>query len=125
MNVRNTQLLEQRYSAHPLKSDIARALTAAERFRERAAAIRENKHLSAEGQAVELRAQLKSVLRDIRDAAEPIAEMRARLADIQASIRKPVFDKTDVVAALARQEIRAALRGMSLTDKAALRSAVS
>jgi hypothetical protein len=56
----------------------------------------------------------------VRDFGAPVSEMRSRLDGIQASIKSPAFDKTDVAAALGRQEIRAALRGMSLADRAAL-----
>jgi hypothetical protein len=120
MNARNSQLLEQRFSAHPLKSNVASALSAAERAAERIAEIRNNGDLSLDGRRKQIVAQARGALRDIRDEAEPIGEMKAKLSDIQSSIRKPVFDKTDVAGALARQEIRAALRGMSTTEKAAL-----
>jgi hypothetical protein len=120
MNVRNAKHLEERYSTHPLKGDIAAALAAAENFAERASAIKVDKNLSAEGRVNAIRGHLKSALRDIRDSAAPIESMKTKLAGIQASIKSPPVDKTDVAGALARQELRAALRGMPIGDKASL-----
>lgn len=119
MNNRNIELLT-RYASHPLGAEIKSALEAAERFGERASAIKADRNLSAEGQTNAINAQLKSTLRDVRDFGVPLAKMRSRLDEIQATIAKPAFDKVDVAGALARQEIRSALRGMSLADRAAL-----
>jgi hypothetical protein len=119
LNQRNQSLIE-RYASHPLKANVERALMAAEKFGDRAAAIRSNRDLSDEGRTKELQAQIRSTLRDIRDAGAPLSEMRAKLDALQATITKPQFDKTDVAGALARREIREAIRGLSLGDRAAL-----
>ena len=119
MNQRNTMLIE-RYADHPLKNHLARALTAAERFVERATSINGNRNLSPEGKAAEVKAQVRATLRDIRDSAEPVASMRSKLNALQAGIRIPAFDKSDTSGALARQEIRAALRGMPMGERAAM-----
>jgi hypothetical protein len=119
VNIRNVELLT-RYATHPLKANIESALRAAERFTDRSSAIRSNKDLSEQGRTKEVTAHLRSALRDVRDAGAPVLEMKSRLDAIQASIKSPPVDKTDVAGALARQEIRAALRGMSLADRASL-----
>jgi uncharacterized protein YdaT len=120
MNQRNAKLLEERYSNHPLRSDVQNALESAERFAAKAASIRQNKDLSQEGKTNAVKSQLRAALRDVRDAGAPVAEMKERLNAIQASISIPKFDKADMVGALGRQEIRQALRGMSLGDRAGL-----
>jgi hypothetical protein len=119
MNSRNLELMT-RYQSHPLRAEIKSALEAAERFAEKASAIRSDRLLSQEGKTTAIKSQLKSTLRDVRDFGAPLAAMRSRLDGIQATITRPAFDKTDVAAALGRQEIRAAMRGMPLGDRAAL-----
>jgi hypothetical protein len=119
MNMRNEQLI-RRFENHPHKAELKRALEASEKFSDRAAAIKSNKDLSDAGRAKETKAQLRAALRDIRDAASPVTEMKAKLAAIQEGIKRPSFDKTDIAGALARQEIRAAIRAMPLGDRAAL-----
>jgi hypothetical protein len=120
MNIRNAKLLEERYASHPMRDDLKSALEAAERFADKAASIRQDGNLSHEGRNNATKAALRSVLRDVRDSGAQVLEMKARLNAIQASIAMPKFDKTDVAGALARQEIRQALRGMSLGDRAGL-----
>jgi hypothetical protein len=120
LDQRNKMLLEERYNGHPLRAEIKSALEVAERFADKAAAIRQDKNLSAEGRTNATESALRSALRDVMDSGAKVTEMRSRLNEIQASIKSPAFDKMDVSAALGRQEIRAALRGMSLADRAAL-----
>jgi hypothetical protein len=120
VNVRNTEIIK-RYASHPLKGEISSALAAAELFADKASGIRADPNLSQEGRTNAVKSQLKAALRAVRDAgAAPVAEMRSRLDGIQASIKTPAIDKSDVAAALARQELRSAIRSMSLADKASL-----
>jgi hypothetical protein len=119
MNSRNLELMT-RYQSHPLLAEIKSALEAAEKFAEKASAIRADRLLSQEGKTTAIKSQLKAAMRDVRDFGAPVAEMRSRLDAIQASIKRPPVDKSDVAGALARAEVRAAMRGMSLADRAAL-----
>jgi hypothetical protein len=120
MNQRNAKLLEERYSTHPLRADIQSALASAEKFADRASEIKVDRNLSAEGRSAAITKQLKSALRDIRDSSAPIDAMKTKLAAIQAAVKMPPVDRTDTAGALARQELRAALRGMPMGDRAAL-----
>jgi hypothetical protein len=119
MNERNVRLLA-RYERHPMKAAVVSALTTAEKFVERAAGIKENRNLSELGRTKELHAQIKSALRDIRDAGAPIDGMKTKLATLVASIKPASFDKSDLSGAMLRSELRTALRGMSLAEKAAI-----
>ena len=119
MNERNAEFLK-RYERHPMKGRIHQALAAAERFGERSSAITSNKDLSEQGRAKEAQAQLRATLRDIRDAAEPLGELRVKLQTLIAGIKLPAVDKMDLAGALARQEIRAYVKSLSLADRAAL-----
>jgi hypothetical protein len=119
LNSRNIELLA-RYASHPMKSEVQSAFAAAEAFAAKAATIKIDKLLSAEGRTNAIKAQLRGALRDVRDAGAPVAEVRSRLDGIQSRIKRPPVDRDDIAGALARQEIRAALRGMSLGDRAAL-----
>ena len=93
MNKRNEELIK-RYASHPMKAGVELALTTAEKFAERSTAIKANKDLSDQGRSKEMNAQIRSALRDIRDAAGPqITEARGKLDAIQVRIKAPSFDK--------------------------------
>jgi hypothetical protein len=119
MNVKNTTLIE-RYAAHPARAEIVSALSAAERFAERSTAIRGNKDLSEHGRSKEITSQLRSALRDVRDAGLPINAMKTKLATLVASIKPVSFAKDDLAGALLRQDLRGLLRNMTLGEKAAV-----
>jgi hypothetical protein len=119
MNIRNEPLLE-RFAGHPLRAEIESALGAAEKFAGRVAAIKIDKHLSPEGKTNAITKQLRATLRDIRDAGSPIDAMRTKLAALVASIKPVSFAKDDLAGALLRQDLRVALRNMSLGEKAAV-----
>jgi hypothetical protein len=119
MNLRNEGLIK-RYAAHPLRREVAYALEVAEKFAEGRAAIDRDVHLSPEGRTAKKGALVRSALRDIRDAGAPqIAEMKQKLASIVALIKPVSFAKDDLAGAMLRSELRTALRGMSLSEKAA------
>jgi hypothetical protein len=119
MNARNEELIK-RFASHSMRKQIEAALTAAEKMADRATEIRNNRLLSDQGRDKEIRAQVRSALRDIRDAAAPLTEMKARLAGLVASIKPVSFPKDDLAGALLRQEMRAALKTMPIGDRAAL-----
>jgi hypothetical protein len=119
VNIRNAELIK-RYDRHPLRREVAFALEVAEKFAEGKAAIDGDKYLSPEGRIAKKGALVRSSLRNIRDAGAPqIAEMKQKLASIVASIKPVSFDKGDLAGAMLRSELRTALRGMSLSEKAA------
>jgi hypothetical protein len=119
-NARNRQLLEDRYGSHPLLGELKATLAAAEQFSAKVAAVKSDQHLSVAGRNAKIEKQVRAALRDMRDLSAPLDAKRAQLADVLAKIRPASFDKLDMAGALLRQEMRAAVKGMTLADKAAL-----
>jgi hypothetical protein len=120
MNQRNDKLIEDRYSSHPLLADLKAVLETAESFSSKATIIRIDNHLSVEGRAARTAKLVKSTLRDLHDLAAPVDSKRAELATLVARIKPTSFEPTDVAAALLRSEARAAVRNMSLSERAAV-----
>jgi hypothetical protein len=120
MNQRNQSLLQDRYAAHPLLGELRTVLATSESFAAKALAIKIDKHLSPEGRAARTEKLVRSALRDIRDLGRPVNDKRAELAALVARIKPVSFEPTNVAAALLRGEMRAAVRKMSLSERAAV-----
>jgi hypothetical protein len=119
MNERNAHLLA-RYERHPMRKEVEGALTTAEVFAENLKSIRADKNLSDVGRENAIRAKTRLALRDVREFGAPINAMRTKLSSIRAQIKPVSVDKADVAGAVLRGELRAAMRGMSLAEKAAV-----
>jgi hypothetical protein len=120
MNSRNAKLIEDRYQSHPLLVELKATLAAAEQFSTRAAAIKSDAHLSVSGRNAKTEKLVRATLRDLRDLASPVDAKRAALAGVLAKIKPASFDKSDLASAILRQEMRAAVRNMSLSERAAI-----
>jgi hypothetical protein len=77
-----------------------------------------DRRLSAEGRRDATQDLLRKAVRDLRDVAKPLNEFRDATDLMRAKVKRPAFDKSDFVGALARQEIRAASRAMSSGQRA-------
>jgi hypothetical protein len=119
-NARNKQLLEDRYQSHPLLGELKAVLQASESFATNAASVKADAHLSVAGRNAKIETQVRAALRDMRELSAPLDAKRAQLADVLAKIRPASFDKLDMAGALLRQEMRGAVKGMSLSERAAI-----
>jgi hypothetical protein len=119
-NARNKKLLEDRYAAHPLLSELKSALAAAEQFASKAAAVNADPHLSVSGRADRASRLVKSALRDLRDLSQHVDAKRSVLAEVIAKIKTKSFEPTNVASALLRSEMRAAVKAMSLSDRSSV-----
>jgi hypothetical protein len=117
MNARNVEFLG-RYQQHPMRLEVENALSVAEAFSESVRSIKADRFLSDEGRAAKINAKTRAALRDIRDFSAPILEMKQKRDTLVASIKPVSFAKDDVAGAVLRGELRAALKSMSLTEKA-------
>jgi hypothetical protein len=119
-NARNSKLIEDRYAAHPLLAELKAVLETAESFSAKASAVKADAHLSVAGRNARTEKLVKSVLRDLRDMAAPVDSKRAQLAEIVAKIKPTSFEPTDLAGALLRGEMRAAIKAMTLAERAAV-----
>jgi hypothetical protein len=120
MNSRNAKLIEDRYQTHPLLAELKAVLQTSESFATKAAAIKADAHLSVAGRADKTARLVKQTLRDLRDLSAPVDQKRAALADVLAKIKPVSFEPTNIASALLRQEMRAAVKAMSLSERAAV-----
>ncbi len=119
MNARFQSLLD-RFSDHPHLDALRKLTAAADRFAAETAGVKSNADLSATGQKKAITGHLRAALRDVRDAAAPLDEMRRDLDAKRSALALPKFDKSDLSGALLRQELRSILRGMSRPEQAGL-----
>ena len=118
-NPRNLLLLEQ-IKGNPFAKTVApRAFDILSDFEKDMEAVSLNRKLSAEGRQEEAQKYLRRAIRDLRDIQKPLDEYRAKTEEMRASIKLATYDKTDVVAAMARREIRDASRAMTFGQRAA------
>ena len=124
---RNKSILERvdRHAEHPSANALRKAaencLAVSERFARERDLIAQNGHLTQEG----VRAQLTEALRrtydrDLRDARKPFDAAAAKLKSMREQVKPAQVDRTDVVAALERQEIRAFVRGLNVQERTKL-----
>jgi hypothetical protein len=116
MNARNQTLLKQ-FGAHPLKANLEKALDAIERFGAASLRIKGNRDLSDQGREKEVQAQARSALRDLRDLREPLDAMRAKRAQLADGVTKLTFDRTDIVGAMNRAELRSVAASLSMLQR--------
>jgi hypothetical protein len=119
-NARNKKLLEDRYQSHPLLAELKATLELSESFATKASAVKTDAHLSVAGRNSKTEKLVRSTLRDLRDLTQGVDAKRARLADVLANIKPVSFDPTNVASALLRGEMRAAIKSMTLSERAAI-----
>ena len=119
-NPRNHQLLSQIGENNPFKAAVARAFDIADDFTRDMETVGLNRKLSVEGKQEEAQRHLRRAIRDLRDLQKPLDEFRSKTAAMDAAAKKlPAFDKTDIVGAMNRREIRDASRAMTSGQRAA------
>jgi hypothetical protein len=125
MNRRNQSILDRfnKY-AHPKTAALVRSaehcLTIAEQFANQRARLDADNHLTAAGRSAKLTDSLtKQFARDMRDARAPIEAAAKDVERLRGNIKPTAVDRTDVVAAMERAEIRAFIRGLPSGDKIA------
>jgi hypothetical protein len=106
-NPRNIQLLSQISDANPFKKALAPAFDLVDDLEKDLEAVRLDRRLSPEGRKEVAQGHLRKTIRDLRDLRKPIDEFRSKTEELRATAKKlPPYDKTDIVAALNRREMR-------------------
>jgi hypothetical protein len=105
MNLRNAQLLQQ-VEKNPFRKTLARAFDIAEDYKGDMEFVGLNRDLSEQGRAKARDTNLTKALRDLRDVQKPLDEFRSKTETMRAAVKRPAYDKTDIVAALNRRELR-------------------
>lgn len=117
-NPRNLLLLQQ-IARNPFAKTVApRAFDILSDFERDMEAVGLDRRLSAEGRQDKARGLMRSALRDLRDIQKPLDEFRAKTETMRAAVKGPAYDKTDIVAAMARRELRDASRAMTPGQRA-------
>jgi hypothetical protein len=126
MNRRNQSILNRfdRHAENPATARLAAAaaecLTISEKFANQRELLERDGYLTPEGKRAKLAEALtKQFARDMRDARVPIEAAAQEVTRLRGEIKPVQVDRTDVVAAMERQEIRAFIRGLSSQDKIA------
>jgi hypothetical protein len=125
---RNLLLLQQIPESNPFKKLAPRAFDIGDDYEkdresifgkdERGVELRRD--LSPEGKRDEAQKAIRRAIRDLRDLQKPLDEFRSKTAEMNAAAKKlPAFDKTDIVGAMNRREIRDASRAMTFGQRAA------
>jgi hypothetical protein len=121
-NLKYFQLLQQ-IEKNPLRPKVAAAVDIVTDFALDAEAVGLDRRLSPEGKRDKAQGNLKKALRDLRDTRKTaLDEHHAKTESLRAKVERPAFDKSDVVAAMNRRELRDASRAMSFGQRAALMS---
>jgi hypothetical protein len=123
MNLRNQSILARfgRYE-HPKTADLTKAaencLTIAEQFANQRELLERDGYLTPQGKRARLTEALtKQFARDMRDARAPIEAAAKDIERLRGNIKPVAVDHTDIVAAMARAEMRAYIRGLSSKDQ--------
>jgi hypothetical protein len=126
MNRRNQSILNRfdRHAENPATARLAAAaaecLTISERFANQRELLERDGYLTPEGKRVKLAEALtKQFARDLRDARKPIESAAQEVTRLRGEVKPVQVDRTDVVAAMERQEIRAFIRSLPSGDKIA------
>jgi hypothetical protein len=123
---RNAGILDRidRHAAHPSTAALRRAaencFTIAENFAKHRDFLERDGFFTPEGKRAKLTEALtKQFARDMRDARQPIEAAAKDIERLRGEIKPVPVDRTDVVAAMERAEIRAFIRGLSDKDRIA------
>jgi hypothetical protein len=117
-NLRYFQLLQQ-IEKNPLRPAVAGAFDVASDFKLDMERIGADRRLSAEGRREAMQDLVRKAVRDIRDIQKPLNEHRAKTAELRAKVQRPPYDKSDIVGAMARREMRDASRAMTFGQRSA------
>jgi hypothetical protein len=121
-NLKYFQLLQQ-IEKNPLRPKVAPAVDIVDDYRRDAEAVGLDRRLSPEGKKDKARGNLRKALRDLRDTRKTaLDEHHDKTETMRAMVKRPAYDKSDVVGAMNRRELRDASRAMSFGQRAALMS---
>jgi hypothetical protein len=116
-NLRYFQLMAQ-VEKNPLRPAVAGAFDIASDFSNDVARIAADRRLSPEGRRDATQDLVRKAVRDLRDIGKPLHEFRSKTETMRAAVKRPAYDKTDLVAALNRKELRDASRAMTSGQRA-------
>jgi hypothetical protein len=123
-SARNQHLLAQISSTNPFKDTLApRAFAILRDFERAIDAISRDPNLSAGGKRGKAKEQVHKALSSLQDDVQkPIDQHRAETERMSAAVKAPVYDKSDLVGAMNRRELRDRSVSMSFGQRAALMS---
>jgi hypothetical protein len=122
-NPRNQHLLSQISEKNPLKSTVAeRAFDIGRAFDRDVEAIGIDRNLSQEGKKGKAKARAHKALLELQDAQKLIDGYHRETESMRSGIKVPSYDKTDVVGAMNRRELRDRSVHMSFGQHTALMS---
>lgn len=120
---RNAQLLSQISEASPFKAELAhRFFKIGNDFERDVAAISDDGRRSRGAKLEDAQARAAKAIRELDEAEKAIAAYRAEGVRMRAGMKAPSYDKTDIVAAMNRRELRDRAASMSFGQRAALMS---
>ena len=111
------QLLAQ-IEKNPLRPKVAGAFDVASDFAMDMQRIEADRRLSREGRRDAADGLVRKAIRDMRDVAKPLNEHRAKTEEMRGKVKRPAYDRADLVGPLARRELRDAARGMTSGQRA-------
>src|SRR6266481_4377901 len=121
---RNANILDRidRYAVHPSTAALRKAaencFTIAENFAKHRDFLERDGFFTPEGKRAKLTEALtKTFARDLRDARKPIQDAAKDIERLRGNIKPVQVDRTDVVAAMERAEIRAFIRSLPSGEK--------
>jgi hypothetical protein len=116
-NLRYYQLLQQ-IERNPLRPMVAGAFDIADDFKRDVERVGADRRLSAEGRREATQDLLRKAVRDLRDLRKPLEEYHSKTETMRAAVKRPAYDKSDLVAAMNRRELRDASRAMTSGQRA-------
>jgi hypothetical protein len=124
MNPRTQQLLD-RVPDHPAAAPVRKAmidcLTIADGFRAQSERLAKDENLTPQGRRNALAEALKKgFARDLRDARKPLDGIKSQIDQLRARTKSRAANPGDIAGILERQEIRAIIRAMPLSDRSAM-----
>lgn len=120
---RNQSLLQQLSEHNPFKNTLApRVFAIGNDFEKAVEAVGQDGRLSAQGKKEKARGHLEKALRELDDAQKPIADYRNQTKSLRSEMKAPTYDKSDVVGAMNRRELRDRAYTMTFGQRAALMS---
>jgi hypothetical protein len=118
-NPRNHQLLSQIPESNPFKKTVAPAFDIPDFLEKDMEAVGLRRDLSSEGKQEKKQGHLRRAIRDWRDIQTPLNKFRAETETMRVTAKKlPAYDKTDIVAAMGRRELRDRSLTMSFGQRA-------
>jgi hypothetical protein len=117
-NLKYFQLLQQ-IEKNPFAKTVAPAVfDIASDYKRDMEVVGADRRLSPEGKWDRGRDHLRKALRDLRDIQKPLDEYHAKTETMRATVKRPAYDKADLVGAMNRRELRDAARAMSSGQRA-------